>query len=217
MLEHAEELAPARTCSEGDHRGQGCDKVQGITVMKVSEGKQCCSKVQWNRTAKVCGDTVMANCTGDMAVVMCVRVTAEARLMGTQPRRGVCKGRGHGDAPGDTATAQAAHEGYRCHDARRKEITVRCMSSMAMARGPAARCTEGTMGHTRWDTCQVDTETALAKAQPPSPSPSSRHDSPWGPARSSAAGCGSSGPPGGRAPCGPARSSSRGGWRRCGP
>lgn len=44
--------AHARTCSGWDHRGHGCDKVQGETVMRVSEGGQCCSKFQWNRTAE---------------------------------------------------------------------------------------------------------------------------------------------------------------------
>lgn len=81
-MERAEELAAARTCSEWDHRGHGCDKVQGDTVMRVSEGGQRCSKVQWNRTAEVCGDTVMANCTRDMAVVMSV---------GTQAWQDVCE------------------------------------------------------------------------------------------------------------------------------
>lgn len=68
--------AHARTCSERDHRGQGCDKVQGDTVMKVSEGEQSCSKVHWNRTARVYGDTVMVNCTRDMAVMMSVGTRA---------------------------------------------------------------------------------------------------------------------------------------------
>lgn len=45
----------------------------------------------------------------------------------------------------------------------------------------------------------------------------SRQAVPWGTSRSSTAACGSSAPPGGRAPCAPARRSSRGGWPRCGP
>lgn len=44
--------AHARTCSEWHHRRHGCDEVQGDTIMRVSEGGQCCSKVYGNRTVK---------------------------------------------------------------------------------------------------------------------------------------------------------------------
>lgn len=44
--------AHVRTCSQGVHRGHGCDKAQGVTVMGMPEGEHGYSKAHRERTAK---------------------------------------------------------------------------------------------------------------------------------------------------------------------